>query len=46
MACEELENMANSFGFARKVPEIAERMARRVPKQGEDFCTAFVEEMC
>jgi hypothetical protein len=42
MANQELDSIANCFGFAREVPEIAEAMREQAPDEAQNFCIAFV----
>ena len=42
MANQELDRIANCFGFAREVPELAEAMREQAPDAAQNFCTAFV----
>ena len=42
MANRELDGIANVYGFAREVPEIAEAMREQAPDAAQNFCTAFV----
>lgn len=42
MANKELDSIANVYGFAREVPEIAEAMREQAPDAAQNFCTAFV----
>ena len=42
MANKELDLIANCFGFAREVPEIAKAMQEQAPDAAHNFCTAFV----
>lgn len=42
MANKELDSIANVYGFAREVPEIAQAMREQAPDQALAFCTAFV----
>lgn len=46
MAMKELDSMANSFGFARRVPEIAQAIEdAQVGEEAYDFSVAFVLAM-
>lgn len=42
MANQELDSIANCYGFARQVPEIAEAMREQAPDEAQNFCIAFV----
>lgn len=45
LANKELDSAANSFGFARIVPETVEKLNAECPDEAETFFTAFVFEI-
>lgn len=45
LATKELDSNANSFGFARIVPETVEKLNAECPDEAETFFTAFITQM-
>lgn len=45
LAAKELDCKANSFGFARIVPETVEKLNDECPDEAETFFTAFITQM-